>query len=210
MPERHTDASVHASPLGKPHFASRWKQTPLRHTASFVGGPHGSAFGRPQRSSGSKHEAERHARAPFCGEHSPEMGATGERGSPFFALGVHEPAAQNSVVRQSASTVHTAPHEPVVRLQMGPARPTQSAFDEHFPHAPVAPQNGSVDVGQALGPAEPKSLVHPSQTFDVVHTGRAPVHSWDVAHSTHCPAFAPATRQTGAVTLGQARLDAAP
>jgi hypothetical protein len=83
------------------------------------------------------------------------MGATGESGSPFLALGTHEPAAQNSVARQSASTAHTAPHEPVVRLQMGPARPAQSAFEVHLPHAPEAPQNGSVEEGQALGPAEP-------------------------------------------------------
>jgi hypothetical protein len=178
IPERHTDASVHASPLGKPHFASRWKQTPLA--------AHGVVRGRTARL-GVRETAAIVGLVTRGGEARPRPVLRGalardgrDRREGVAVLRLGRARARGAKTRSCGSrvsTVHTAPHEPVVRLQMGPARPTQSAFDEHFPHAPVAPQNGSVDVGQALGPAEPKSLVHPSQTFDVVHTGRTPAHS---------------------------------
>ena len=61
--------------------------------------------------------------------HAADTGGTFGNGSPFGDFGVHEPAAHHAVARQSPSTVHIVPHEPVVRLQMVPARPAQSAFE---------------------------------------------------------------------------------
>ena len=202
---RQTSALVHASPVGRPHFTSRWKHTALRQTAAFVVGPHDSPLGSPQRSSAAKHDAETHTRWPFCGVHSPATGATFGSGSPFGAFGVHDPAAHHSVVRQSASTAQTAPHEPVARLQIAPARPAQSAFDAQRPHAPPVVQSGSVEVGHAFVPVAPKSALHVSQTLPLVHTGLLPPHCVYDAHSAQRPAFAPATMQVGSVARGQAR-----
>ena len=88
---------------------------------------------------------------------------------------MHVPAAHHCDALQSASVVQTLPHAPVVRLQMVPARPAQSALLVHFAQAPAAVQYGWLVVGHGRAPAAPKSTVHVAQALPE-HTGFAPGH----------------------------------
>ena len=200
-------------------------QTPERHVAAVV---HARLFGSPHKLSPVSHAPLTQTRVPTAAVHVLAIGAPEGTGCPFGIFGAHVPAAGNPVAllhhscaEQSASTVQSAPHAPVVVLQIGPAcAPTQSRFAVHLVHAPPAAQYGLVaDVQAAVVPL-PLSPLHGAHAFathvgvDPVHAvplvavqvthwfvvvlqaGVAPVHVVSATHGSHFPLFAPFVTQT--------------
>jgi hypothetical protein len=194
-PLRHTSDDAHPLPFESPHFPSPL-HTPLRHAAAAV---HARSFGVPHRLSLVSQTPLTHTRAPLPLDavvHVPLSGAFDGMGSPFGTFASHTPApmapvgSSHHLPGQSASSVHSAPHAPLVTLQMPPwcAAPVHCALVVHLPHEPSPAQYGLPDVGHALAPVPPLSTVHEAHAFvAALHTGVVPLHAplFVAVHATH-------------------------
>ena len=199
--------------------------TDERHT---VADAHARLFGSPHRLSPVSHAPLMQTRVPTAAVHVPLIGALLGTACPFGIFAAHVPRPTPPVAlshhcedEQSASTVQSEPHAPVVMLQIKPAwAPTQSRLVRHFPHEPAAAQYGLFAVGHGAVVDVPLSPLHAAHVL-VTHAGVVPVHAvpfvavqgthWFVVvlhagvvpeqvvslvHASHLPALGPVVAQT--------------